>query len=423
MSFLPAFDRNAVRAWLVVVAAMVGVSVGLSPIPFYTIGMFAPQLSEAFGWSFSSLMGSIAVQSIVVMIVSPFAGYAVDRFGARKVATVSLTCFGLCFMSLSLNNGSLAIFYAQWVVMAVLGAGTLSATWTYVVNGWFDKNRGLALGLASAGTGITGFLIKPFAAWLIGEFGWRTAFVAIGMLPIVVGLPVILLFLRERRFSEDAAVLPDEGAVDEVVQIAAGYTLREVLRQKNFWVMSTAFLLIAFALTAPTPNLENILRTQGFALAEIGTITASFGLAVIAGRLLGGWLLDRAWAPLCAFFILLIPAAGCYILSLPEVDSTMAFIAVAGIGFGAGFEFDLLAYLISRYFGLRQYGLIYGCFYAVIAFGGGLGPVVYGHFYDTLGNYTMTLTGGTLAVILGGALLLLLGRYPDFKANVRPAQV
>lgn len=423
MTLFSAIDRNSVRRWLVVVAAMVGVSVGLSPLPFYTIGMFAPQLSDEFGWSFSSLMGSIAVQSIVVMIVSPFAGYAVDRFGARKVATVSLTLFGLCFMSLSLNNGSLAVFYAQWVVMAVLGAGTLSATWTYVVSGWFDKHRGLALGLASAGTGITGFLIKPYAAWLIEDFGWRTAFVAIGMLPIVVGLPVVLLFLRERRFTDVAVVPTVEDDSDDSAQIVSGYTLREVLKQRNFWVMSIAFVFIAFALTAPTPNLENILRTQGFALAEIGTITASFGLAVIAGRLLGGWLLDRVWAPLCAFLILLVPAAGCYVLSLPEISSTMALLAVAGIGFGAGFEFDLLAYLISRYFGLRQYGLIYGCFYTVIAFGGGLGPVVYGHFYDTIGSYTLTLTGGALAVIVGGSLLLLLGRYPDLKSNARSAQV
>ncbi len=405
------------RAWLVVVAAMIGVSVGLSPIPFYTIGMFAPELSSEFGWSFSSLMGSIAVQSIVVMIVSPFAGYAVDLFGARKVASVSLLCFGLCFMSLSLNKGSLTIFYIQWAVMAVLGAGTLSATWTYVVNGWFDKHKGLALGLASAGTGITGFLIKPFAAWLIEGFGWRTAFVVIGLLPIVIGVPVVLLFLKERRSfkkpDEIQSVDFDKNGKRENIE---GYTLKQALMQRNFWLLAGAFLLIAFSLTAPTPNLENILRTHGFALTQIGAITASFGLAVIAGRLMGGWMLDRVWAPLCAFLILLIPAASCWVLSLSEVSPMMATLAVAGIGFGAGFEFDLLAYLINRYFGQRQYGLIYGSFYAIIALGGGLGPVVYGHFYDTIGTYSFSLVGGAMAVVSGGALLLLLGKYPKLKA-------
>lgn len=398
---------------------MIGVSVGLSPIPFYTIGMFAPELSADFGWSFSSMMGSIAVQSVVVMIVSPFAGYAVDRFGARRVAAISLGCFGLCFMSLSLNNGSLYVFYGQWIVMSVLGAGTLSATWTYVVNGWFDKNKGFALGLASAGTGITGFLIKPFTAMLIAEFGWRVAFATIGMLPIVIGLPVVLLFLKEKRHSGKQVVPATELETknDAAPPVLTGYTLRQALRHRNFWVLTLAFLFIAFALTAPTPNLENILRTHGFSLAQIGGITASFGLAVIAGRLLGGLMLDKVWAPLCALLILFIPAAGCWALTMPGITPTTAFFAVAGIGFGAGFEFDLLAYLISRYFGQRQYGLIYGCFYTVIALGGGLGPVVYGHLYDTVGNYTVALSGGAIIVIMGGAVLLLLGRYPELNVE------
>ena len=166
------------------------------------------------------------------------------------------------------------------------------------------------------------------------------------------------------------------------------YTLKQALMHKNFWVIALSFLLIAFALTAPTPNLENILRTQGFSLAQIGGITASFGLAVIAGRLLGGWMLDKFWAPLCALLILFIPAAGCWALTLPDISQRAAFLAVAGIGFGAGFEFDLLAYLVSRYFGQRKYGTIYGCFYTVVAVAGGVGPVTYGYLYDTVGNYT-----------------------------------
>lgn len=403
---------------------MVGVSVGLGPLPFYTIGMFAPELSADFGWSFASLMGSIAVQSAVVMLISPLAGYAVDRFGARRVAVISLTCFGLCFMSLALNNGSLVVFYAQWIVMSILGAGTLSATWTQVVNGWFDRHKGLALGFASAGSGITGFLIKPFVAWLIIDFGWRMAFVAVGLLPIVVGLPAILLFFRERRFMRDTASPSAE--VNEIAREAepevTGMTLAEALHDKNFWLMALAFVCIAFALTAPTPNLENILKLRGFTLTEIGSITSSFGLAVIVGRLVGGWLLDRIWAPVCAFGILLIPAFGSVLLTQPELTAPVVLFAVIALGFGAGFEFDLLAYLISRYFGQRNYGLIYGCFFTVVAFGGGLGPVVYGMAFDSLGNYTTALVSGGVLLVVGGVLLLILGPYPDLTRHGQRAQ-
>lgn len=405
------------RGWLVVIAAMVGAAVGLSPIPFYTIGMFAPELSRAFDWSFASMMGSIGVQSVVVMISSPLAGFAVDRYGARPVAVISLLLFGLCFMSLALSNGSLILFYAQWAIMSLLGAGTLSATWTRVVNGWFDKNRGLALGVASTGTGITGFLIKPFTAWIIEDFGWRSAFVAIGILPIVIGIPVILWLFRENRAIPATRPAAEEADVSNAGQDGDGdgLTLSQALRGVRFWVLAGAFFLIAFALTAPTPNLENILKTFGFELAEIGRIAATFGLAVIAGRIVGGWLLDRIWAPLCALCVLTIPAIGCWLLTGDSLNSHSAYLAVLFLGFGAGFEFDLLAYLIARYFGQRHYGVIYGCFYTVIALGGGLGPVVFGYMFDNTGTYHHALMIGTASVLLGGALLLLLGPYPKWR--------
>nr|AJW29448.1 major facilitator superfamily MFS_1 [Sphingomonas sp. JE1] len=399
---------------MVVLAAMIGVAVGLSPIPFYTIGMFAPELSREFGWSFASMMGSIAVQSAVVMVISPLAGFAVDRYGARPVALVSLFLFGLCFMSLSLNQGSLVLFYGQWVVMSVLGIGTLSATWTRVVNGWFDRNRGLAFGIASTGTGLTGFLIKPFAAWMIAEFGWRTAFVAIGALPIVIGLPVIFALFREnRQLAAESDVMTEDAAAQPLAE--HGMTLQEALRSARFWIMAAAFFLIAFALTAPTPNLENILKTFRFDLADIGRIAASFGLAVIAGRVIGGWLLDRFWAPGCAFVILLLPALGNWLFAGDSLSGGAALVAVFCVGFGAGFEFDLLAFLISRYFGQRNYGVIYGCFYTVIACGGGLGPVVYGYAFDRTGTYAVALLCGIGCILIGGLLLLLMGPYPRWQ--------
>jgi MFS family permease len=396
----------------VVVAAMVGVALGLSPIPFYTIGMLAPQLSAEFGWSFAALMASITVQSGVVMIASPLAGIAIDRFGARPVALVSLPLFGLSFMSLALSNGSLTLYYAQWVIMAVLGVGTLSATWTRVVTQWFDKWRGMALGLASCGTGITGFIIKPLCAHLIETHGWRTAVVVVGCLPIVVGVPVVALLFREMARGAAAPDKPLEAA-EEVVQ--SGLTLAEAARDRRLWIMAGAFLFIAFALTAPTPNLENILKTRAFTLPQIGEITAAFGLSVIAGRLIGGWLLDRFWAPLIALVILAFPALGCWLLTSSALSPLIATLAVISLGFGAGFEFDLLAYLISRFFGQRHYGAIYGCFYAVIAFAGGLGPVVFGYVFDRIGDYTIALRSGSACLVVGAVLLLAMGAYPKLS--------
>jgi MFS family permease len=347
---------------------MIGLGLGLSPLPFYTIGMFAPELAKAFGWSFSAMMFSVTVQSGVVVASGPVAGFLLDRYGARAVALVSVPLFALAYMSLALANGSLAIYYGQWVAMSVVGAGTLTATWTRVINGWFDKYRGLALGVASSGTGLTAFLVKPLTAWLIGSYGWRVGFAVVGALPLLVALPLVFWLFREPRLVAVPAI-----SADSAPPVEPGITLGQAMRERYFWVMAGCFLLVAFALTATTPNMENILKTHHFTLPQIGGLTASFGLAVIAGRVGGGWLLDRLWAPGCALVVFLMPLLGNVLLAGHGVSASVALVSIIGMGLGTGFEFDLLAYLIARYFGRRQYGSIYGVFYIVIAVGGGLG--------------------------------------------------
>ena len=152
-----------------------------------------------------------------------------------------------------------------------------------------------------------------------------------------------------------------------------------------------------------------------FDLPVTARITGSFGLAVIAGRLAGGWLLDRVWAPAAAFGILLLPAAGCWLLAQPHISASSAMLAVISLGLAAGFEFDLLAFLIARYFGRRRYGSIYGCFYVVIAVGGATGPVLFGRIYDLTGSYARILLIGAVCIVSGGAILLGMGKYPAWK--------
>ncbi len=404
--------KDSRQGWPVALAAMIGVAMGMSPIPFYTIGMLAPQLSKEFGWSFTELMASISVQSIVVMLASPLAGLAIDRFGARRVGLWSLPAFGLCYISLAFSNGSILLYYAQWVVMSLLGLGTLSATWTRIVTQWFDRWRGIALGVASCGTGITGFLVKPFMAQMIEGYGWRTAVIAVGLLPIVIGWPIVALMFRA---PPAANAQTGESRQPGIGGTEPGLTMQQALRTRQLPIMAVAFLLIAVALTAPTPNLENILGTRGFTLGQIGEITAAFGLAVIAGRLIGGWLLDRFWAPACALVIMAFPALGCWILTLDTLSSVSATLAVVALGFGAGFEFDLLAYLVSRYFGSRSYGTIYASVYSIIALAGAIGPVTLGAAFDVTGGYGIGLKTAAILLMLGAVSTLSLGRYPDFR--------
>jgi len=402
------------RGWPIVTAAMFGIALGLSPMPFYTIGIFAPILAREFHWSFAQIFAGITCTTAAVIVASPAVGFAADRFGVRPVALTSVALFGLCFMGLGFGNGSLALYWVTWLIIALLGAGTLPITWTRAVNNGFQSGKGLALGFSLLGTGLFGYVIKPLAAWFIVEFGWRGAYVAIGALPLLIALPIGFFCFRD----------PGEGTIDPRQRRAAaqlqaartpGLTLGETLGEWRFWLLAVCFIALAFAVGGLIPNMENILKLAEFEHADIVRLTSLIGLSVIVGRVLGGWLIDRYWAPAVAAVLLGAPAAACLLLAGPGLDYRTAVLSIALIGLAAGAEYDLLAFMVARYFGMKSYGGIYGALYSCFALGAGVGPVVFGANYDRTHAYAESLHLAA-GLFLGPALLLLLmGGYRNFK--------
>jgi MFS family permease len=404
------------RGWPVVLSAMLGIGLGLSPVPFYTLGIFAPELAREFGWSFSDIMGGILFSTIAVIVCSPGVGLLADHFGVRKVAVTSVALFGLSFMGFALSNGSLTLYYANWTIVAVLGTGTLPITWTRAVNNWFDLRKGFALGLCLLGTGLFGYLVKPFTAWVITGHGWRTAYIAIGALPLLIALPVALWGFRDVGPARQTTALRK---ADEAARKAStpGLSARDVFADWRFWVIAVACVMIAFTVGGAIPNMENILRLAGFAHPDIVSLASLIGIAVIVGRVIGGWLLDRFWAPGVAVVLLGVPSSAFWILAHGPFGKDLTGLAVFEVGFAAGVEYDLLAFLIARYFGLKSYNVVYAGIYSAFALGAGIGPKVFGKYYDLTGSYHIPLMISTAMMIVSALLLLTLGRYRTFPGR------
>ncbi len=401
----PADYREFSRGWQVVLASFLGIGLGLSPMPFYTMGVFAPHLAREFGWSVGQIMGGLSVTTLMILWAAPVVGLLAGRIGVRPVVLGSLVLFGLAFMALGLSNGSLTQYYVTWAVIASVGSGTLPITWTKAVNDWFDLRKGLALGLSLMGTGLFGMLCKPYLAWVIGSFGWRAGYVGLGLLPIVIALPAAYLLFRDSDTHVDAVVR---------TTTPGGMSFAEVVRDWRFWLLATAMLPISFTLSGPVPNLEVMLRVGGVAPATILGLTPLIGLSALVGRLVGGWLLDRFWAPGVAFVILGLPAVAFWLLTGTSLDYATAAAAILMIGFALGVEYDVMAYFVARYFGLRRYATIYGMLYVVFAFGSGTSPLVFGWDYDRHGNYHLSLTLAAVALLVAAGSLMLLGRYRQF---------
>jgi MFS family permease len=403
-------DGEFARGWTILLASLIGIGSGLVSLPFYTFGIFAPHLAREFGWSMGEIMGGLTITTLALLVAAPVAGLLCERFGARPVAATSLALFGLSYLSLATLNGSLTQYYVTWGLAAAVGAGSLPITFTRTVNRWFDRNRGLALGIAMMGTGLFGIACKPILAWVIGDYGWRTGYAALGCLPLLFATPVTVLLFRDpsgtdqRRSGSGAPIAP-----------VSGFTRGEALRQWRFWLIAMLLIPLSFALAGTPPNLESILSDKGLDPATIVRLTPLIGLASISGRLVGGFLLDRFWAPAVAFVILSVPVASCLILSAGHLEPTTAGFAIFLIGFALGVEFDVVAYLTARYFGMRAYAAIYGLFYVCFTVGAGFAPLVFGMIRDAAHNFNPALVTCAAILPISAAGFLLLGRYPRFS--------
>jgi predicted MFS family arabinose efflux permease len=385
--------------WRLIVAALLGTAFGLPTLPFYTVGIFAPIFASQFGWSFAAIFGGLIVSTLVLLLGGAWIGSVIDRRGARTVAAASLAGLGLGYMTLALLDGSIAQYYVSWLILSVAGIGATSISFTAVINGAFSEIRGLALGLALSGIGLFALIVKPLAGWIIEVAGWRACIVAIGCLP-VLAMPVVLWAVPAR-----SAAPAERGAADG--------GLKKAVRTRAFGLLVCAFVAISFANGAPIPHLENILRAAHIDSQAIPNLTSSVGAAIILGRVAGGWLLDRLWAPIIGVVVLCAAALGLVLLSQASVDASTARIAILLLGFAGGVEVDLLPYLTARYLGVRSYAAVYGLLFGLYALGAGVGPSLIGWAFDRFASYSQILTVCAGLLALASILLLCLGRYPQ----------
>jgi len=402
----------------VVFASAVGIGLGLSPLPFYTLGVFAGPIAKEFGWGMGQIMLAPLMTTIGAVVMGPIIGQITDKVGPRRVVLTSLFLFSLAMMSFAFMNGSLAMWLSIWGVVAVCGSGTLPIAWTRAVNNWFFEKRGLALGLSLIGTGLFGLLAKFYAFHMIQLFGWRGGYVAVGALPLVIAWPVAYFMFRDvsdPKVAEKAAMM-ERLTVSTHLKMG-GLTLLQALKEWRFWLIAACFFPISFAVGGPIPNLETIFGTKGFTPEDAVTLAGLIGIAVIIGRVVGGFLLDYIWAPIVAATILSLPAIAALMLAQPEISFLTAAVATMILGAAAGVEYDLMAYLVSRYFGMLHYAAIYGAVYGFFALGAGLGPTIFGRFYESLGNYNAILKISAVLFLVGAIPLLFLGKYRDYTPN------
>lgn len=394
--------------WRTLLASSLGNAAGLSGLPFYTFGVFVVPLSTAFGWTRGEASGAASCLILGTAITAPLVGSLIDRIGARRVALTSLAGLALGYALLTQLGGGVAWFYAAWLLMSLIGGGTTPVVWTRAVNIWFDRSRGLALGLTLAGSGLASIFGPLYCTMLIEKFGWQAGYLGVGALIAFVAIPLVMILFDEYPEARKTA--------QQTTPDLPGLTFAQAIRTVAYWKIAGAFLFISAAITALLINVVPLLLDRGLSSVEAAQMAGAMGIAVLVGRVVVGMLLDRFAAPLIAFLLLTSTALGCLALSMPSAPTWLLLLSVLSLGFAAAAEVDLVAFLVSRYFGLKAYGQTYGSQLTAFYFGAAIGPALIGIAYDRFGGYSQSLYVIS-GVLIAGALVLATLGSPN---NVRP---
>ncbi|WP_205452072.1 MFS transporter [Sphingobium estronivorans] len=393
------------------VAALIGVACGASPLPFNVLPLVMGPVSAEFEWDFAATSAGVTVFGIIAALLAPFYGALSDRFGVRPVVLWSLFLFGIVFGSFYFLPASKIGYLFFWAVLGAIGIGSTPVTWSRAISMWFNRHRGLALGIMLLGTSLAAMVVPQIAQKAIAAGGWRMAFPVVALLPLLVAIPIAFLWFREPRPDERP-----EGVADASGTIF-GIPLKQAMGSHRFWILFTSILLTAFAYGGAHIHIAQIVGLHGFSAEVAASVLGVVAIGILVGRLLVGYMFDRFWAPGVAFPALLLPAAACWLLM--GTDATLSHVIVGGflLGFAAGTESDIIAYLASKYFGMAHYGRIYGVLYMPFAIGSAISPIVYGMVRDRTGSYDLILAVAMAMFAIGGVLLLALGRYPDLKTS------
>lgn len=369
-------------------------------IPPFSFAVFLRPIAAEFGWSRESVSAVFGVAPLIAAAALPWAGYLIDRVGARRVIVPSLVLSGLAFTLRAYIEPPLWRVVALFAVTGLAAAGTSPIAYAGLVSSWFDARRGLALGIAVAGSALGTMLHPPLAQLLIDRVGWRSAHLVLGAFMLCVGVPAVAALVRPRPAPAGAPA----------ARAAAGATVQEGLSSRLFWVLAIVLLIDSFANSSITIHLPALLSDRGVPPAQAAVALSAMGAAAVAGRLTTGWLIDRMFAVHISAALLVASALGVFILTSAQ-SLAAGTIGALLVGFGMGGEGDVTPYLLSRYFGLRSFSTLYGGTYMATAIAWAVGPTLMGRAHDATGSYVRQLMVIDLALLAAAALMLTLPRY------------
>lgn len=414
--FLNIRGKTIFWGWHVVFGAFLILAAGYGVR--YSFGVFVRPVFVEYNWPMTIIQLGASINLIVYAFCCILAGWLLDRLPPRPVMMTGIVLTSAGLILAGRIETPLGLYLSYGVLVGAGTAGSGMVVVSVIVSRWFNRYKGLALGLSSMGIGIGTMLTAPLAGYIVKDFGWRSGFFSVGVLMLTAGL-FICCTLMGKNSPEEMGLMPDgdppaesRASVSIPVTISAKPSYEAVLRTMPFWLLvscnTCAVMTVMMAFNCQIAHAVNRGIDPLQAAASVGII----GVTGSCGKLFFGWLCDRVKdAKYLAAAGFLIMAAGMLFLYRTESAGSLYTFALI-YGFGYGSLAPIMPFLVSDRFEKRVFGSVYGLliFFAT-GVGGSIGPVLGGYIFDRSGSYD---TGWMIciAILVAAAALILALKRP-----------
>lgn len=374
-------------------------------------GVFFPVMASSLGWSLGLLSGVLLIQAVAVALLSPGAGVIVDRRGPRLMMLAGALCLGLGAASLALVRQPWQFYILFGVVMAIGSVAMGDVVNHSTVSRWFVRMRGRAMATVTLGFSVAGIVLPLPLTLIIGGVGWRAAWVALGAVTLLVGIPAALVM---RRRPEDVGLLPDGGPASDAAQpcqpstikVAPPTSVRRALATPTFWLLLVGSTAGGLALYGINVHLVSFLVDRGMELTLAAAVVTALYVAQGLAKPLWGFTSERLPVRVCLALCYVGGGVGVLLLLLTRSVLTVApFIVVYGLTRGAQSLMVSLAW--AEYFGPGIQGRVRGVAAPARVISSAGGPILAGVLFDRTGSYTIAFLIFAAMFMLGGGLSLL----------------
>lgn len=387
--------------YIIVLAAFCAMALALGANR--TFGIFLEPMINEFGWTRAGISGTFTLCMIIAGLVGIVAGRLNDRFGPRLVLTACGFFVGLGYLLIS-QIGALWQLYLFYGVIVAIGLGGTFVPLTSTVARWFVKRRGLMTGTISAGPAFGIATVPLVASLLISSYGWRTSYIIIGIVVLVLVIPAAQ-FLR--RDPSQMGLLPygkDEVKIESLDLQAIELSLQGAIRTRQFWILSLVFFGCLFKTSVFMVHIVIYAVALGISPATAVTILSMAAGISIVGRIMLGVVADRIGnksALIIGTSLTLV--AFLWLLVAKELWMLYLFAVIFGL---SGWHLSPVSPMIAELFGLRSHGEIFGVVNFGGMIGGAIGPLMAGYIFDLTGSYHLAFL--VCVAISAIALILIL---------------